>query len=692
MSSAGPFLSEEYTSDRNILKHAVNQYALVVSRVRGEDEDTVRQNLMKYFKSNQEKFRSRRAKVIIKNKNEDRELKVIPLSSVFKHVQANDYHFSPSMVAYTNSDKEECVNSIGTRLFIDNRSYYKGLRQKAKADNDPDLYGKYHELQNAFKIFNNAQSGAMSSEGTPINNKTGHTSLTSTCRCLTSTANLINEQFIAGNRFYNTPENTLQSIVARLKVTDYKALQDVMEKYKLHYATVDDVMGQVEYCSRRYWESARHTRIIRDFVEKLSDLERSSILYTMDLVQLFNHNREVVSEFFDRWVAMNDPEEGKTADDYLAPDNGDKYTLCISKLPNKPPKLALNALNESHMKVETEYADFMRQFFHSPIPPSGLFDVVSAVRDCVLTSDTDSSIYTVDEMIEAYTHDRDKGVKLNAVLTYFIRMISVDQHQQLSANLNVTKKNLRMLGMKNEYYFGAYVTTLMSKHYYASQLMVEGVMNHEPEMEIKGVHLKSSKIASNIKDFAQKLMNDTLVAIEKKQKLNAAETLKEIGDLERTIIDDIHGGDWKWLSRQGVKSAAAYSKPMASVYFYHELWENVFSDKYGPAPELPYIGVKMSVDLGSKTKVKEFIEKIEDREVADKLEKFMEKAGRTDLGNLVVPMERLQYMEDIPTEIKQCIDYRTIIKQNLKCVYEVLNSTGLYFMNDSITRLVSDEH
>lgn len=692
MSSAGPFLSEEYSSDRNLMKHALDQYAMMIGRTKGLDEETVRSNLVDYFKANQEKFRSRRAKVIVKNKNEDRELKVLPLSGVFKHVQANNYHFSPSMVAYTNSDKEECVNSIGTRLFIDNRSYYKGLRQKAKADNDSDLYGKYHELQNAFKIFNNAQSGAMSSEGTPINNKTGHTSLTSTCRCLTSTANLINEQFIAGNRFYNTPENTLQGILARLKVTDYKALDDVMKKYNLHYATVEDVMGQVAHCSKRYWESARHTRIIEDFVKNLSALERSSILYTMDLVQLFAHNTEMVSTFFDRWVEMASPAEGTTENDYLKPDNGDKYTLCISKLPNKPSKAMVNALNSSHMKVESEYADFMNVFFHSPIPPSGLFDVVSAVRDCVLTSDTDSSIYTVDEMIENYTHDREKGVKLNAVLTYFIRMISVDQHQQLSANLNVTKKNLRMLGMKNEYYFGAYVTTLMSKHYYASQLMVEGVMNHEPEMEIKGVHLKSSKIASNIKDFAQKLMNDTLVAIEKKQHLNAAETLKEIGDLERTIVEDITAGDWKWLSRQGVKGASSYSKPMGSVYFYHELWENVFSDKYGPAPELPYVGVKMSVDLGSKSKVKEFLEKVADKELASRLEKFMEKTGRTDLGNLVVPMERLQYMNDIPTEIKQAIDYRTIIKQNLKCVYEVLNSTGLYFMNDSITRLVSDEH
>lgn len=690
MSGVGPFLSETYESDRNILKHAINQYAMVISAKSGGDIDEIKNNLVKYFKANKEKFKSRRAKVIIKNKQEDRELKIIPLSSVFKYVQEKNYHFSPSMVAYTHSDEEECVNSIGTRLFIDNRKYYKDLRQSVPKSSD--LYGKYNELQNAFKIFNNAQSGAMSSEGTPINNKTGHTSLTSTCRCLTSTANLINEQFIAGNRFYNTPENTLQSIVARIQVTDLKKLENVMEKYKLHYPTVDELMERVEYCSGRYWTSAHHMGIIRNFLKNVTPLMLAAVLYTLDLVSLFNHNREFVSAFFDEYVTVKLPEEGKTADDYLKPDNGDKYVLAISKLGRKPSKEKINALNEHHMEVESKYSDFMSIFFKSPIPPSGLFDVTSAIRDCVLTSDTDSSIYTVDEMIEAYTDDRDKGVKLNAVLTYFIRMISVDQHQQLSANLNVAKKNLRMLGMKNEYYFGAYVTTLMSKHYYASQQMVEGVMNEEPDMEIKGVHLKSSKIASNIKAFAQKLMTDTLEAIEHKKKLNAPETLKEIGDLERTIIDDIQGGDWKWLSRQSIKTRQAYSKPEASVYFYHELWDTVFSEKYGPAPELPYVGVKMSVDLGSKSKMKEWFTKIQDEDIRTRLEKYFEDTGRTDLGNIILPMERLQYMGDIPEEIKQAIDYRTVIKQNLKCVYEVLNSTGLYFMNDSITRLVSDEH
>jgi len=692
MSSVGPFLSEEYQSDRNILKHAITQYATFLSKTRNEDEDKIRRNLVKYFKEHKEEFKSRMATILIKNKQGDREQHKVPFSGVLKHVEKNNYHFSPSMVAYTNSEEEECVNSIGTRLFIDNRSFYKGLRKKAHKAGDDDLYSKYDELQNAFKIFNNAQSGAMSSEGTPINNKTGHTSLTSTCRCLTSTANLINEQFIAGNRFYNTPENTLQSLLARMQVTDLKKLQDVMEKYKLHYPTVEEVMVRVRYCSSRYWDSAKYMAIIEDFLKKVSSLQLASILYTLDLVSLFNHNKETISAFFDAFAASNPPEPGKTVEDYVSPDNDDKYVLAVSKLPRNASHLDVVALNHHHDAVETQYSDLMNIFFRSPIPPSGLFDVTSSIRDCVLTSDTDSSIYTVDEMIEAYTSDREKGIKLNAVLTYFIRMISVDQHQQLSANLNVSKRNLRMLGMKNEYYFGAYVTTQMSKHYYASQQMVEGVMNEHPEMEIKGVHLKSSKIAKSIKNFAQQLMKDTLEAIEHKKKLDAPEILKGIGDLERMIVDDTNNGDWKWLSRQGVKGKASYSNPNGSVYFYHEMWENVFASKYGSAPELPYVGVKMSVDLGSKSKLKAWIESIPDADVRERLTAFFEETGRTDLNGIVVPMERLQYLQGIPDEIKTAVDYRTVIKQNLKCVYEVLNSTGLYFMNDSITRLVSDEH
>ena len=688
MSESNPFLSETYESDRNIIKHSIEQYSELISRVQGEDKEVVKANLLTYFKANKEQYKSKRAKVIIKNKVGDREVKIIPFSSVLKHVQDKNYHFSPSMIAYTNSDEEECVNSIGTRLFIANRKYYKNLRQDAKAVNDKDLYGKYHELQNAFKIFNNAQSGAMSSGGTPISNHTGHTSLTSTTRCLTSTANLTNEQFIAGNRFYHNPDATLQSMIARIQVTDFKLLEQVMTKYNIHYPSSEDLMKRVKYCSSRYWDSESQMKSIETFVDKLKPIEKASILYTLDLFSLFNHNRDVVCTFFDKWCDVPEVDETKL----LKPDNGDRYVLCVSKLPIEQTKEQVQALNYYHVQVEKEYADFIKVFFKSPIPPTGLFNVINAVRDCVLTSDTDSSIMSLDEMIDGYTKDNDVKIKLNGVITYFVRMISLDQHRQLSSNMNVSKKNLTLLEMKNEYYFSSYVTTDMSKHYYAYQDMVEGVVNKEVDIEVKGVHLKSSKIASVIKDKAQELMVMTLDAIKSGVPVNAAEVLHGIGELERGIVNDIQSGDFGWLSRESIKPAAAYTNPDSEKYLYHSLWEEVFSEKYGPAPELPYIGIKMSVDLSSKSKLNMYLDTIEDITIREKFKAFLESKGKDKLTNLYLPMERAQNLKDIPLEFKQAIDYRTLLKQNLKSVYTVLHSTGIYYVNDSITRLVSDEH
>jgi hypothetical protein len=406
------------------------------------------------------------------------------------------------------------------------------------------------------------------------------------------------------------------------------------------------------------------------------------------LFSLFNHNRDVVCTFFDKWC--NVPEFDGTK--LLKPDSGDRYVLCVSKLPRDPSNEQVQSLNYYHVQVEKEYADFIKVFFKSPIPPTGLFNVINAVRDCVLTSDTDSSIYSVDEMIDSYTNDNEQGVKLNGVLTYFIRMVSLDQHRQLSSNMNVSKKNLTLLEMKNEYYLSAYVTTDMSKHYYAYQDMVEGVKNTDLEIELKGVHLKSSKIASVIKDKAQELMVMTLDAIKSGGTINAAEVLHGIGELERSIVNDIQNGNYGWLSRESIKPAAAYTNPDSEKYLYHSLWEDVFSEKYGPAPELPYTGIKMSVDLTSKSKLNAYLEKIEDISIREKFKAFLESKGKDKLTNLYLPMERAQNLKDIPLEFKQAIDYRTLLKQNLKSVYTVLHSTGIYYVNDSITRLVSDEH
>jgi hypothetical protein len=87
-----------------------------------------------------------------------------------------------------------------------------------------------------------------------------------------------------------------------------------------------------------------------------------------------------------------------------------------------------------------------------------------------------------------------------------------------------------------------------------------------------------------------------------------------------------------------------------------------------------------------------YLDTIEDITIREKFKAFLESKGKDKLTNLYLPMERAQNLKDIPLEFKQAIDYRTLLKQNLKSVYTVLHSTGIYYVNDSITRLVSDEH
>lgn len=683
-----PFVDPDYHSDRNIVKHYHNQMTTYVQKRFGVTEEQARQVVKKNFRPNNGTYEDRKFKVLEKNKYGDRELKIMKATQFFENVHSNNYHLSPSLVGYKNSEEEQSVNSIGTERFLTLRKLYKGKRQDAKGSGDKWAEKTYDVIQNALKIFNNAQSGAMSSNGTPLVNKSGHTTLTSTCRGLTSTANICNEKLLAGNRLYNTFENTLQNIIATVQYSDLDRMQDVMDKLNMRHATVDEVMNMIRHSTGRYWRNASRMKIIEEMVNILKPIELTALLCVMDLEGLRVTNRNVLYEFLDDFSKVPEIPEGAKAEDYPKPDNGDRYVLCVSKIVGKPSQLQLNHLNAWHLECEIKWKDFIEVFLKQEIPPSGVFSIKDMIREVVLTSDTDSSIYTVDTVVDEYTKDRATSLRTNGVLTYFVRMIAVHQHAQFSENMNVAKRFRYRLNMKNEYLFGAYVTTTMSKHYYATQLMVEGVMNKEVEMEIKGVHLRSAKIAANIKAFAHGLMREVLDAIHEHRQLDAADILFRAAELEREIIRDVEDGKWVWLTKSTIKDGEIYAKPESSVFQYHVLWERLFAKKYGHAPELPYTAIKVNAKTLNRASIKEWV---------DGLEPEMKAAATSHLGDtaklttIYVPEECLG-ATGIPKEVIQAADIRSIIKQNLKCVYAVLESLGLFIVNQKISRIISDEH
>ena len=683
-----PFVEVNYTSDRNLVRHYHEQAAMYLALVYKYDYDYILGLIKEVFVPNENGFKEAKFKVFQKNKHGDRVPIIQPAREFFQTVEDNNWHLSPSFVAYKNTMDEQSINASGTEIFIEFRRLYKGKR--GEVPKGSEAWKAFNEIQNALKIFNNAQSGGMSSSGTPLFNKSGHTSLTSTCRAVTSTANLTNERLITGNRLLLSYNKTIEYFLAQLRYADRDLIQSVLTEYNMEYATIPQVMDMVTRCTKYYWNSPGNLRAIEMFLADLEPLELTILLCSMDLRGLYTTNPVLMKQYFAEWCEIPVVPEGAVAEDYPKPANGDYKILCITKLGKKATPLQTNHLNAYHIGLEVKWERFIRAFLKSVIPPTGLFDVKEMVRESVLTSDTDSSIYSVDLIIDDYASDADTGLKFNGVLTYFIRSIAVDQHARLSKNMNVAKKYLHRLNMKNEYLFGSYVTTSMSKHYFALQLMVEGILNDHADLELKGVHLRGVKIALLVRDFTTKLMRKILDALYGRSQLDAPTVLHEVGNIERDLIKDIEEGGWGWLTKNGIKEQESYTTPDSSIYYYHELWEKVFADKYGKAPVLPYKAYKVNLALNNKTKIKKFFDEHRENHLVGNLEQFI--SARSNLTSVYIPVDMITAMGGIPKEIMPIVDTRLLISQNLKSVYAILETLGLFIMNSKTTRLVSDEH
>lgn len=686
-----PFVKEKYHADRNIRKHYNHQMATFISKKYDKPIKEVYDLISKIFVPNKNGFKDANIKALIKNEYGDREYLSVTSSEYFKRVDDNNYHITGSLVAYKNTDDEECINSIATKKFIALRKEYKNLKKEAQIAEDPFLTEVYNEVQNALKIFNNAQSGAMSSKGTPISNKSGHTALTSTCRCLTSVANVTNEKFISGNRYLSTPEKTMENLLSIITTSDMKAIDRTIKEYNLNYATVEQVMQMIKKNSYCYWDNPEKMSWLEDFVKLLKPVELTAILCYADLVGLYACNPEFTIKFLKDWAVI--PDDDRKG---IKPDNSDRRVLCLSKLPDKRPKDEdIDRLNAYHLELEKKYYNFITAFLRPKTVPGNVHEVTYMVRETVQTSDTDSSIYSVDRLLDDLgITNEDEVLQLNGALTYFIRAMSINQHAQLSKTMNIGDDGLYALNMKNEYFFPAYVTTFMTKHYFTYKAMQEGIKLFPYEDEIKGVHLRGIKIPKPVRDYSSDLMRRILNAVENKQKLNASEELFKVAELERTIIRETLEGNPKWLVAANIKSGEVYAKPEQSIYKYHVMWNDVFMDKYPCTLVLPYRAYKIPTWTDSKSRYAEYIEllrkEIGDEDIIKRFNKFME--TQTDLTTIYVPLEALVRSKTIPKEILLAMDIRKVITQNLKSIYEILKACGIHIANDKYSKLISDEH
>lgn len=705
MQNVDPFMLEpsQYGRDVDVFKHYTEDAAYYLSSRTGRSFSACL-DYVKRVTGPGGKFEVKdpTALFLAKHKRGTRTKDSMPFTQYLKTAFENDWILSPTLVTYINPNQRRSLLGRYVKGNIQKRNKTKKEMFTAKKENDDFLASILNGRQSSFKIKNNSLSGGHASPYTILFNKSSHSSLTSTTRSATGYGNANNEKLLLGNRHYWSPEVTKANIISIARNTDLNKVREVVDKYSLVLPTVDQCMDCVRYSTMFYWATNEDEhQNVRHLLEGLSDLERAAFVYVGDMYHLAVHNPEVVRDFLGRLIKQGSPGVVDNPGEIVGSLDDDtealvKY-LCVEYIKEYGEKdersidvMASTAVNVQ--SVLSDYESLIRSLWTTHNVPASIASVPSIIRRTAIASDTDSSIFTAQYWTEWYTgkagFDRDSNAIRDAIA--FLSSKSMAHVLALmTAQLGVVEEDRPLLSMKNEFTFPTFSLTNRSKHYFAYVSAQEGTVFDELDLELKGVALRNSNSPKNIREGSQKFIKDMMTKVMQGEKLSLMDTLSEVASIEREIYDVTVSGRYDYFRTGQVKPADSYKNPGSSPFIHYELWEEVFADKYGHAENPPYTSVKVSVEGDNPTKLKQWLDSMDDQVIADKLLRFLHKKGRKDLTTILLP-EPVLRVTGVPEEIIAGVNTRKLIGDIMEPYYLVLESIGFYVKDDKNSILVSD--
>ena len=646
----------------------------------------------------------------------DRVTRRAPMDKVINEIEKNGLILGPNLVVYENPGVFRAYQGDYIDHNLDARYKIKKEGQIAKQKGDIELAEYNGQAQVNKKTLNNSMSGAHSSEHNPNYCASAHTTLTSTCRIGTSSSNSNAERFIMGNRHYYNAEITLENLLASIRLTDPNKIKTAIEKYDLVYPDVDWTIKKVKGCTELYWRSVDKWGKIEAFIRKLTPIQRAAVAYSSDLASFIDLNPEFTRQMFDDLTLLNrndiKPISVDETQEYLK--SADSYimsyisTLSAKDLAGKVLDDFINKESEDYNPemygmfgarlkavtdaIKTKYMPLIRAFFVTDLMPHSIYAVPVSVRKCVIGSDTDSTLYTTQSVVEWYM----SGLKFNyeadccrELVTYLNSQLVVHILAKASTHLGVSKKDLFRMTMKPEFSMPVMAFTNRMKHYIATISACEGNVYEEPELEVKGVALKSSKVPRWVIEIFFKWCEHLIEVFQSGNKITPQEAIAVVAYLEHTFINDLKDGKTSFLSNYRIKDPAAYKAEVPPPLVYKDLWDQIFGPKYGKMSTPPVDCKKVSVDLTNKTKMLEWLEVI-DPEVSQRFKNWLPNLKQPTRTMLIVPQEYLEH-NPLPDEIWQAVDKAKLLVTLTESFYYILECLGIYFKNDSLTRFAFNE-
>ena len=679
MSEISVFLKppEYYQRKLNPIGQYTDQMAYYLSKMSGQTKDTCKGFVVNGIKNRQFKeIRDPLVHHFERDDNGDRSKTETPLSRYINQTVLNDEILVPTFTVYINT-------KVTTSLlveFIDNnvkrRSKAKKEAFKAKVEGNIDLFIAKNNEQNNMKLYNNSLSGTFASVGNMLHNPTGHNTLTSIIRLVSSIGNASNEKIVAGNRHYRSPDVTLFNIISIANSADRDSLQRAINTNKLRYPTVEETIDCIKFSSDLYWRDERAFQPITDLIAKLDDLERAAVVYSGDLYHLRKYNEEFIRNFIKR---LSSKITGVTVDNQLdVIRKTDEsmvnfaHQICYDELKGIGKEYEKMPIEHQHILAATcnnintvinDYYMLIDGLLITNTMPSSIAYIPNMVRRTVVLSDTDSTMFSADEWVTWYFGElvfNTEALAVASSVMFLATQCIAHTMAMYSANMNVAKEKLYDLKMKPEFTFPVFAQSPVAKHYYTCLSVQEGNVFSDTIMEIKGIWLKNSASPKTIIKPAQAKMKTILDTIMSNKKISMLTELKDVADIERKIISSLLNGETEFYRTSRIKQPEAYTKSAEeSPYIHHVLWKEVFAAKYGDIDSPPYSVIKIPTNVTNVSSLAKWLESITDIELAERLGNWFKMKNKVSLPTMYISLDYAKAF-GIPIEIKTVIDTKKI--------------------------------
>lgn len=681
MSERSIFLKPVDWYKRNIhpIKNYVDMMSFYYSKMKNCSYETAKEHISQVVKSN---YRGKNTIYFERQENQDNQVQQDSLLNYINTIITGNKILVPSFTAYLSKDEKVSLISKYTENNVIRRSKSKKMAQEAKMRKDEIMYINKNNEQSNMKVYNNSLSGAFTQETCMLFNKTAHSTLTTVTRTTSSIANVNNERFIAGNRYYDSAVTVLNNCIFLARHTNEELLEAVLTKYNLYRPTVEDCVNVLRYSSDLYWrDTTSYENKIIPFLQTLSDAQRASICYSGDFYHLRKYNPDFILNLLkdiSQRVEAQEPIPEAANKLYTLNEDLINYTTQLffyefkglgKKYEEIKDQRLVSSLYLTSLRVMERlknYQDFIDAFLVNECMPNNNNKIRLMRRRAVVLSDTDSTCFSVDNWVKWVNNGEVKfdqaSINIAASVAYICTQLIPHWLATFSANMNVSRDDLFLISMKNEFLWFLHAPAQVSKHYCALTMMQEGNIFHEPELEIKGVHFINSainpKITSDFKDFAK---NNFLKLIEKSS-LQASEIIKKCIELECNIKDAILlNRETTYFKKSRILEKSAYALDEdKSPYQRHTFWNMIFSHKYGTLSEPPYNVIKIPTKISTKTDFINWINSIQDEQIKKNLLNYATQTGKFKLETFYVNAEYAK-ANFIPEEIKSIIDIEKII-------------------------------